>query len=727
MYIKTIFTIVFFIAHIASIFSQVSVRDSLVSIIQKHREGAILLHDSMLVNRYNDLARTFFPSQPDSLRFYATKALSLSESADYLKGKAHAYRLIGIAYYAVGENTLAIENYRISAEISREIGDLTNLASNYNNIAVIYDIWGDNETSLNYYMRSLEINRERDFERGIAYNLINIGLIYHNLGRILQALDTQMEALAYVERMNDLNGQALIFHNLGSIYSDLEKHDESLQKFRRTIVLRQQIDDLAGLGSTFHNMGIVMLAKNEVDSARYYFQRAIDATERSNNLRMMPGILISMGELAMDDKDYPSAMDYFTRAHQISVKMNDQYRIGHSLKKQAMVWHSQGNFREALAKAQEAMNIALTIENKKLQMYVSRSLSIIYESRGEITRAFEYFKGYTSIADSLNNFEIQRRSARLDAEYEYMKKETELLLRKTEMELANRNRLNRQIFFTVLAVLFALFLGVILVLNHKNKMRIQVAYEDLVARNLEIAAQKDQLERLAKELEEAGKTKNRIFSVISHDLRGPLSYAVMAVDMALKKDEEFIRKSLPLIKTNLDNVYALTDSLLEWAKVQMKKEALSIEDIDISAILSGVAMGLDAQLSKKKILLESGVPRKTMIKGEKNILELVIRNILGNAIKFSNLESNIRITVETKEQRTIVSIADQGVGIPESDMQKLYGERTITRTGTADEKGSGMGLKLSKEFLAKINGELWLESEAGKGTTVYISLHSATS
>lgn len=722
MYRKSIVLLVVHLLSVFMVFSQASHIDSLRKVIKRHNAGDVVLKDTAMVNRYNELARAFFTTYPDSMRFYAMKALSLSESVDYLKGKAHAYRLIGIAHYAVGENHQAIDNYKLSAELSLEIEYLTNLASNYNNIAIIYDLWGEYETSLEYYLRSLEINKEIGYERGIAYNLINVGLIYHNLGRILQALNTQMEALVYVAKLNDKNGQALVYHNLGGIYSDLDKLDESLEKFYKSMQLRKEINDLAGLSSTFHNIGIVLLAKNEPDSARLFYERALDAAERSNNLRFMPNIFISLGDIAMDAKNYALAMDYFDRAYEISVNMDDQFRIANALKKKAQIYHLRGINEKAIELAEQAMIIARNIENKKLQMYVSKTLSVIYESKGSIPLAFSYFKSYTAIADSLNNFEIQRRSARLDAEYEYLQKETELLLQKTEMELANRNRLNRQLFFTVLSLLIALFLGIILILNQKNRKQIEAAFNDLVARNLKIAVQKEQLERQAKELEDASKAKNRIFSVISHDLRGPLSYAVMAVDMAMKKDEGFLHKNLPLIKTNLDNVYALTQSLLEWAKVQMKKEAILIEDMDVSAMISNGLLGLNSQLHAKQLKVSLEIPRQTMVKGDKNILELVIRNLLSNAVKFSHPEGVVDIGHKIQEERTIVSIADQGVGIEDKVMEKLFDDRALSRAGTANEKGLGMGLKLSREFLAKIDGELWLESEKGKGTTAFISL-----
>jgi two-component system, sensor histidine kinase and response regulator len=720
---KRFWLVVYFLfCHVFTGVVQNTHRDSLRSLLNTNQKITLEPADTVRVNQLNELALSFFPSAPDSLLYYAQIALREGQELSFLSGMALSYRYIGIAHYSVGHYDDALENYEKAIEISLETGNKSDLASNYNNMAIIFDIRGDNEAALEHYLKSLEINREINSERGIAYNLLNIGLINYNFGKTLQALDAQMEALKVCERIDDKIGIAMALNNIGSIFIGLEKYEEALEKNRRALEIRREINDISGISSSLSNIGDVYMARNYIDSALYYYNLALRNAESIDDKRMRMQVLVSLGDIAFDAKDYDKAGEYYMQALQTVLLMGDQYNIAYTKVKIAYVKLRLGDIRQALDYGHSALKTGRDIENMWVMQEANKVLAEIYESTGEISKAFGYYKEYIEISDSLNNSEIQRSSARMDAEYEYLKKENEFFIMQKELELSNRYRLNRQILLTILVIIVAVSLAVILLITYNSRQRLKKAFAELKVTNLEIERQKEQLQIQANELEKANHAKNRLFSIIGHDLRTPIAYAAMAIDMIIDKEPEFVEKTIPMIKSNVDNVHSLVENLLEWAKVQMQGEKIATTETDLFEISSSVLTTLDSQIRKKEIKVINEISQGSVVWADKNLAEIVLRNLLSNAMKFSNAGGDIKVFTAHRDDSLCVCVQDHGMGMSEKEVSLLFQDKLFTRKGTDNEKGSGLGLTLCKEIIEKSDGQLWIESEPGKGTRVWFCL-----
>ncbi len=708
-----------------NLFSQSPAQDSLRNILILHEPNNSPGSDTVRVNTLNQLALSFYPSYPDSLLFYAQKAYDEAILADYTKGIAESLRFIGIAHYAVGSYDKALDNYHRAAELSEQLDLKGSLASNYNNIAVIHDIRGDNEAALDYYNKSLAINRERNNAQGIAYNLINTGLIYHNLGRISQALDTQMEALKIVEDLGDKSGMALALNNIGSIYNELGRIDDAIEKHRESLSLREEINDRRGMSSNLYSIGFIHMQGNRADSASWYFDKSLQLARAVNDKRGINKILVAQGDIASDCDDLEQAELLYLQALETGKEIGDQFSTARINIKLAHIESKKGNLPKALELARKGREMGKQIENMRILEVSAGALSEIYEAMGDTDKAFSYFKEAAQIADSLNNFEIQRRAARLDADYEYFHREKEWLLQQQEREMLAQRKSNRQTAAIIFILTIALFLAILLANILRNRKKLQKAHDALKASHIQIEQQKAALEKQAEELKKANKDKSRLFSVISHDMKGPLAYAFMAIEMIEEKGTAYREKTLPLIRENIVNVYNLMENLLEWSKIQMKSENMELTDFDLYNVITEVNMAINGQISQKGIKVDNQVQRHTRVYAEKNITELVLRNLLTNAIKFSHQGGEITVFSKHANNHIEVCIEDQGTGINPKEIEGLFEEKTISRPGTANEKGSGIGLKLSRELLEKVNGKLWMDSEPGKGTRVWFRLPAA--
>ncbi|MBK8291216.1 MAG: HAMP domain-containing histidine kinase [Flammeovirgaceae bacterium] len=221
--------------------------------------------------------------------------------------------------------------------------------------------------------------------------------------------------------------------------------------------------------------------------------------------------------------------------------------------------------------------------------------------------------------------------------------------------------------------------------------------------------------------------KDKFFSIISHDLRSPingLSGILNLIDNKHLTQEEFVLLTKEL-KIQFNHTRTLINNLLDWALLQMDKLKIQPEKIDLSFLVES-NFKLLSSLHLKEMRLINLVKDGEIGWGDSNMINLVFRNLILNAIKFSETGGLIEVSAEVEGAHYVVSVKDYGVGIlPE--VQKILFDKTsgYTTRGTANEKGTGLGLILCKEFIEKNGGQIWLESEVGRGSTFYFTIKKA--
>lgn len=253
--------------------------------------------------------------------------------------------------------------------------------------------------------------------------------------------------------------------------------------------------------------------------------------------------------------------------------------------------------------------------------------------------------------------------------------------------------------------------------NTNYQVTLMVSNETLQKNNQEIQKQ-------AQELDQLNSLKNKLFSVIAHDLKAPM-YALRNLFDDIQKQDmpaEEIKELVPDVKNDLNYTVSLMDNLLQWAKSQMQAYTVKAEAHSIREMIDEVMQVLYLQAEAKKIHIENKAADGYNVWADRDMINLVLRNLISNAIKFS--PSGAKIFVGTFDQRTVTEIyvKDSGKGITEEEMKKIGTQEFYTSNGTAHEQGTGLGLMLCKEFLAKNNGKLRIQSEPGKGSVFSFTL-----
>ncbi len=233
------------------------------------------------------------------------------------------------------------------------------------------------------------------------------------------------------------------------------------------------------------------------------------------------------------------------------------------------------------------------------------------------------------------------------------------------------------------------------------------------------------------ELKEANASKDKILSIIGHDLLGPIGTQKSILDMVIDEVEDFSREEiltlLQTMKPSLDATYTMIENLLSWARIVRQTIKPNLKPNDITNIIEKSFDLLKQQAGQKNIRLVYSGEKTVQAVFDKNMIEIVVRNLLSNAIKFSNPDSEIRVAVLKNEKNIRLTVTDHGLGISKADIQKILNgkEKIESRLGTRKEKGTGLGLVVVKEFIQLNNGQLSIESRPGKGTTFGFSLPAA--
>lgn len=270
-----------------------------------------------------------------------------------------------------------------------------------------------------------------------------------------------------------------------------------------------------------------------------------------------------------------------------------------------------------------------------------------------------------------------------------------------------------------------------------------LVYENEKAKELELKRGQEENERLEREvksrtleiqkqkekLEELNRVKDKLFSVVSHDIKGPLSSLKLSLaltKMDKLKADEFKTISVE-IEDHLDKTTNFIENLLHWAKLQLKAEIVKPVPLDLPGMVNETLSLLDTEIKQKMISIDKkNVHPQFYAYADHMMIQSVLRNLINNAVKFTPVGGSIHLSGKAEDNRVIISVGDTGAGIPQVARERIFTLESVTTPGTKDEAGTGLGLFLCKEFVERNKGNIWYDTLEGKGTTFYFSLPEYT-
>jgi signal transduction histidine kinase len=300
----------------------------------------------------------------------------------------------------------------------------------------------------------------------------------------------------------------------------------------------------------------------------------------------------------------------------------------------------------------------------------------------------------------------------------------------TTMEDTRLLRLDKTVFDNIISknvdIARAILKALIKRLRSNN-----ILEEQLTQKSYELKQEKEEIEKKRKELEELNATKDKFFSIIAHDLKNPFNTVIGLSELLLYRydsyDEDKIKEFIGQINKFSSNAYNLLDNLLQWARSQTNRIKVNKSQVNICKLAKENTFLLQDKADEKNIQLINEVDGSLICWVDKNMINTVIRNLISNALKFTEENGYVKIVSENMDDNKVkISVVDNGVGMDKEDIPKLFNITTnFSSEGTNSEAGTGLGLILCKEFIEKNDGEIWAESEKGKGSSFSFTIPKA--
>ena len=652
--------------------AKTSKRDSINNEIKEYRISPNFnSKDTLYINNVIELASHQRFHNLDSLLLLSQESLHLSKMASFVPGEIRSYHAIGGYYSDKGKTDQAISYYKKAYNLSKEHHNKILIVTTLNELAKEYGYKGDYKQSIKKFLETLELAEEFNFKKLLSIANENVAHLYLEQNDFEHAMVFFKKSKAINEEIGNPVYLAETMSNMASTYAELNELDYAMFNINSSIPIFEKRKILDWLAYCYEIKGKIYLKKEKNTWALYWYKQSELLHEKLDDDRGKIDLLNGMTKAYMNLKKDSIAEAYALKAFELSNKMGLRSGIKDS----------------------------------------SFHLFKINKNKKDFETSLWYHEIYQKTTESLNVAVNEKALNLLKAEMEYSQEKRQLIIE-------NDKALAKQKVYIYVFVILIIIFGIILIIIHRNEQ----AQKKL---NLELRSKKSALEEKQAYLNELNQTKNKLFSIIGHDLRGPIG-AFQGLLKLFKEGEmtkdEFLN-FMPKLKVDIDTLSFTLNNLLSWGQSQMNGSITRPSVTQLDCIVEENMALLSEIAESKSITLINKVEANCKIWSDPDQVDIIIRNLLSNALKFTPNEGQIIIGATLKHKTCEIFVKDNGTGMSEETMVKIFQkDSNHTTYGTNDEKGTGLGLSLCKEMVEKNNGTIWVNSQLGKGSSFYFTI-----
>jgi len=504
-------------------------------------------------------------------------------------------------------------------------------------------------------------------------------------------------------------------------------YQQSLHYYQKTLEIHSSSNNKTGLARVYINLSIIYNKTNKQDEAEDLLNKAIEIGKETNDNRLLAVAYGNVGLMHDNAGDYKKALEYYTMSLELKTEMGDRHSIMISEINIANTCLKLNQLAQALDHINTAIKIGNELGAKRELIDAFDIQSQIYEKKSDYSNAYIALTKKIALNDSIFGTEQLKHLADVDRKNEInqLESENQILRQQSiidQLKLEN-NRFIR--YYLLIGLSFAIVLIGLLIYQSGERRKSARRLDEV---NKQLLKTNKQLKRSESDLAESNRAKDKFFSIISHDLRNPLASMVSFVRI-MKRDyatlEQHERDALiEEFEKIVNRTGNLLENLLMWSRSQTGRLNITPERFNAHSILAENAEFHETLLRTKKIRIGISAENEAAeVFADKNMINTVVRNLLSNSIKFTPAGGKIELGFNLSGKNCVFFVKDSGIGIEPDKIPNLFSLGEVyVRTGTANEKGSGLGLVLCKEFVEKNHGEIWLESKPGEGTTFYFSV-----
>lgn len=554
-------------------------------------------------------------------------------------------------------------------------------------LATVFHTQGDFTKALERYLESLRVFEALNNLEGSLNTYIALADLYYKQNNFSRAIEFNLKALSLFEKQNDKFRQLNIYERVGALHARQNQFNKAVEYYKNAQRIYKELKNTPGEAAALINMAAILLAENKLEGALRYYQAAYELVRPLHIVPLEVSSLIGMANIYVVLKDYEKA--------------NIAYRKCIGLAKPA----------------------GLKIELEEAY----QGLSEVYKSLKDPGTSKAFRSLSAELKDSLFNDSILKQTSDLQLLYEAEKKQAQIELMDKEQKLRSldlQQTKQEKNFFVALSVLMALLILLFIFFISQNRIinkKLKQGMFDLGLKNAEIELQRAQLDQL-------NQVKDRFFSIISHDLRNNLTTMKLYFDLVSSPNYKETDSSdmSKQVAASVQNTIDLLENLLVWAAGQIKGVQVEPKKVNLNKLAEVNCQMLFSMAQQKCITLTNDTDIDACILADENMVNLIIRNLLSNALKFTPEGGLISILSQEDALFHQIIVIDNGVGMNPEQLETLFtAHANVSTQGTANEKGTGLGLMLCKEFVEKNGGKIWVESEEGKGSSFYFTFPKA--
>jgi signal transduction histidine kinase len=615
---------------------------------------------------------------------------------------------------------VVLEQYHSKLDLARETNDLASEARVLQELGLIHLTETHNyDTAISFLVEALKIEDSLQLNKERIFTYLIIAQVFEEVGDYSKSAQFLEQALEINEEIKNAHVRVLILNELGKVNASDGNLEDARANYTRVLEYKDQLDHPKAQAEALFNLAHLFQLEGNLQEALQQYKLSLSISRSIRDKQREAFTLNNIGELYLVMKNNERGLANHVAALEIRQALKDSKGIAESYNNIGIFYFKQRNYQRAIANLQLALAAA---QESQAQHQLGKSydyMSQCYEALGDYKKALEYKSLFLAINDFIQRDRSEQQLLETQSRYVLDKKESEITKlesdRKQKLkELETQKKLrNTLIAVVTLVVAVAGLVYFLYILKKRSNKLLEEANEKVRQQNLE--------------LQDLNATKDKFFSIISHDLKGPLNSLTSFSGLLINHTESLSKEDIQMLAKDLDksvkNLFALLENLLEWSRSQTGNIEFKPEPFDLASLLEENAQLLKAQAQHKKINLVNESKDKLMVKAHRNSINTVVRNLISNAIKFTPEGGMILVGLKTRPNEVVVSVADDGVGISPQVLEKLFRIDTKHSTkGTADEKGTGLGLILCKDFVEKNGGQMGVESEVGKGSVFYFTL-----
>jgi signal transduction histidine kinase len=621
------------------------------------------------------------------------------------------YKVLFVAMVIITSLSTKSQNKEVDSLL--KVLDATTIDSNkLNTLMQIGNLYMFNNASkgIEYFEKGITLASSLNEKEKLARLYILNGFCYRIKADFDKSLENYLNATRIYEKEDKRNKLGSAYISVADVYSDIKNIKKASEYYDKAEIIILKQKDSFELSHLYFEKGILFDKDKDHETSMQYFQKAYAIGKLLKNDMVITNALSAIGANYKSSGKVKEALNCYDTVKQIYTQNNKETAdLMASLYINYGEAYLKGNdLTNAKAAFEKSISYATSAGLADIEMNNYKSLATLYGNKKDYANQVFYLSKYHNLKDSLYTSDSKNQLTQLEADYKIEKKNSEIAKKEVEV---SKGKQQRNIFISVAAGMLLLLGGLSFFYTRIKNKNTQLAKQ-----NIQINKQKDELQTL-------NSVKDRLFSIISHDLRNPLvtlrSYLSLSdnTNISEEKKQVFKKQTSQAVSQTTD----MLDNLLVWANMQIKNTNANVTPVDIEEVVLDAIDNVNAQSQQKNITIHKNIQVASAL-GDKNILNIALRNLLTNAIKYSGENKNIFISTTQKNNQILLSVKDEGIGMTTKQIADIQNNEPETTKGTQGEKGSGLGLFLVKELLAKANNKLTIESEEGKGSVFTIGL-----